>query len=47
MRLTVNVATKLNRTALVHGEVSFLLPVIGRTEVDMQATGPQGPVHGG
>ena len=40
-RLTVNVATKLNRTALVHGEVSFLLPVIGRTEVDKQANGPQ------
>jgi molybdopterin-dependent oxidoreductase alpha subunit len=41
MRLTVNVATKLNRTALVHGEVSFLLPVIGRIEVDAQASGPQ------
>jgi molybdopterin-dependent oxidoreductase alpha subunit len=41
MRLTVNVATKLNRTALVHGQVSFLLPVIGRIEVDAQATGPQ------
>ena len=41
MRLTVNVATKLNRTALVHGEISYLLPVIGRTEVDNQATGPQ------
>jgi molybdopterin-dependent oxidoreductase alpha subunit len=41
MRLTVNVATKLNRTALVHGEISYLLPVIGRIEVDNQATGPQ------
>ena len=41
MRLTVTVATKLNRTALVHGEVSYLLPVRGRVEVDTQATGPQ------
>ena len=41
MRLTVNVATKLNRTALVHGAVSFLLPVRGRIEVDQQASGPQ------
>ena len=41
MRLTVNVATKLNRTALVHGAVSFLLPVLGRIEVDTQASGPQ------
>ncbi len=41
MRLTVTVATKLNRTALVHGAVSYLLPVRGRIEVDTQATGPQ------
>jgi molybdopterin-dependent oxidoreductase alpha subunit len=41
MRLTVNVATKLNRTALVHGAVSYLLPVRGRIEVDQQASGPQ------
>jgi anaerobic selenocysteine-containing dehydrogenase len=39
LRLTVNVATKLNRTALVHGEISYLLPVRGRIEVDTQATG--------
>jgi molybdopterin-dependent oxidoreductase alpha subunit len=41
MRLTVNVATKLNRSHLVHGEISFILPVKGRIEVDRQATGPQ------
>jgi molybdopterin-dependent oxidoreductase alpha subunit len=41
MRLTVNVATKLNRSHLVHGEISFILPVKGRIEVDQQATGPQ------
>ena len=41
LRLTVNVATKLNRSQLVHGEVSFILPVLGRIEVDRQASGPQ------
>jgi molybdopterin-dependent oxidoreductase alpha subunit len=41
MRLTVNVATKLNRSHLVHGEISYILPVIGRIEVDRQASGPQ------
>jgi molybdopterin-dependent oxidoreductase alpha subunit len=41
MRLTVNVATKLNRSHLVHGEISYILPVRGRIEVDTQASGPQ------
>ena len=41
MRLTVNVATKLNRSHLVHGEISYVLPVKGRIETDVQATGPQ------
>ncbi len=41
MRLTVNVATKLNRSHLVHGEISFLLPVLGRIERDIQASGEQ------
>jgi molybdopterin-dependent oxidoreductase alpha subunit len=41
LRLTVNVATKLNRSQLVHGAVSFILPVIGRIEVDRQPSGPQ------
>jgi molybdopterin-dependent oxidoreductase alpha subunit len=41
LRLTVSVATKLNRSQLVHGEISFILPVIGRIEVDRQASGPQ------
>lgn len=41
MRLTVNVATKLNRSHLVHGQVSYILPVIGRIEVDRAATGDQ------
>jgi molybdopterin-dependent oxidoreductase alpha subunit len=41
IRLTVNVATKLNRSHLVHGEISYILPVLGRIEVDNQPSGPQ------
>ena len=41
LRLTVNIATKLNRSHLVPGEVSLLLPCLGRTDVDLQASGPQ------
>ena len=41
MRLTVQVATKLNRSHLVNGEIAYLLPCKGRTEQDVQATGPQ------
>ncbi|SNB62424.1 oxidoreductase alpha (molybdopterin) subunit [Arboricoccus pini] len=39
--LTVQIATKLNRGHLVHGKVSLLLPCLGRTEMDYQASGPQ------
>jgi len=41
LRLTVNILTKLNRTALVHGEVSYILPCLGRIEIDEQASGRQ------
>ncbi len=41
MRLTVNVATKLNRSHLVHGEISYILPVKSRIEVDAQGGVPQ------
>jgi anaerobic selenocysteine-containing dehydrogenase len=41
LRLTVQILTKLNRSALVHGEVSYILACIGRIEMDEQATGPQ------
>jgi molybdopterin-dependent oxidoreductase alpha subunit len=41
MRLTVQIATKLNRSHLINGEVAFLLPCLGRTEIDRQATGEQ------
>jgi molybdopterin-dependent oxidoreductase alpha subunit len=41
MRLTVYVITKLNRSALIAGRVSYILPPIARTEIDRQASGPQ------
>ncbi len=41
MRLTVQIATKLNRSHLVNGEVAYLLPCLGRSEQDMQITGAQ------
>jgi len=40
-RLTVQVSTKLNRGHLITGEQALILPCLGRTEVDQQATGPQ------
>jgi len=39
--LTVQVLTKLNRSAIVHGKKSYLLPCLGRIEIDRQASGPQ------
>ncbi|MBO3759341.1 FdhF/YdeP family oxidoreductase [Ciceribacter sp. L1K22] len=39
LKLTVNVATKPNHSHLVPGEVSFILPCLGRTELDMGANG--------
>ena len=41
LRLTVNIATKLNRSHVVHGEVAYLLPCLGRIEIDQQDSGPQ------
>lgn len=41
LRLTVSVATKLNRSHVIHGEIAYLLPCLGRLEVDEQASGPQ------
>ncbi|MGW4226425.1 FdhF/YdeP family oxidoreductase [Streptomyces bauhiniae] len=40
--LTVQVSTKLNRSHLVHGKQALILPCLGRTEKDKQATGEQG-----
>ncbi|QSX79154.1 FdhF/YdeP family oxidoreductase [Agrilutibacter solisilvae] len=39
--LTVQVSTKLNRSHLVHGADALILPCLGRTEIDLQAGGPQ------
>lgn len=39
--LTVQIVTKLNRSQVVHGETAFILPCLGRTELDEQASGPQ------
>jgi molybdopterin-dependent oxidoreductase alpha subunit len=41
LRLSVQILTKLNRSALIPGEVTYLLPCLGRIEIDAQATGPQ------
>jgi molybdopterin-dependent oxidoreductase alpha subunit len=41
LRLTVAIATKLNRSHVVHGQVAFLLPCLGRIEIDEQASGAQ------
>jgi formate dehydrogenase major subunit len=39
--LTVQVSTKINRSHLVCGETALILPTLGRTERDVQASGPQ------
>jgi len=39
--LSVHIATKLNRSHLLVGRHTYLLPCLGRTELDVQATGPQ------
>jgi molybdopterin-dependent oxidoreductase alpha subunit len=39
--LTIHVSTKLNRSHLVHGKRALILSCLGRTELDMQASGPQ------
>jgi molybdopterin-dependent oxidoreductase alpha subunit len=40
-RLTIQVSTKLNRGHLITGERALILPCLGRTERDMQASGEQ------
>ena len=40
--LTVQVSTKLNRSHIVHGKRALILPCLGRTEKDRQASGEQG-----
>ncbi|GJE45258.1 FdhF/YdeP family oxidoreductase [Methylobacterium soli] len=38
-RLTVHIATKLNHSHLLPGTVGYLLPCLGRTEIDRNAAG--------
>jgi len=40
-RMTVHISTKLNRSHLVCGDTALILPTKGRTEKDIQASGPQ------
>src|SRR5688572_24927710 len=40
-RLTAHVSTKLNRSHLITGERALILPCLGRTEIDVQGSGPQ------
>ncbi|GGZ78780.1 oxidoreductase [Ignatzschineria indica] len=39
--LAVHIATKMNRSHLLTSKNTYLLPVLGRTEIDMQETGRQ------
>ncbi|AQQ67704.1 CbbBc protein [Microbulbifer agarilyticus] len=39
--LTVQISTKLNRSHLVTGRDALILPCLGRTDIDIQAGGPQ------
>ncbi len=41
LRLTVQIATKFNRSHVIHGKISYLLPCLGRIEIDNQASGTQ------
>jgi molybdopterin-dependent oxidoreductase alpha subunit len=40
-QLTVHISTKINRSHLVCGTTALILPTLGRTEIDVQASGPQ------
>jgi molybdopterin-dependent oxidoreductase alpha subunit len=41
LRLSVQVATKLNHTHTLPAEITYLLPCLGRIEIDRQDSGPQ------
>lgn len=41
LALSVHLGTKLNRSHLLVAKETFLFPVLGRTELDLQATGAQ------
>jgi formate dehydrogenase major subunit len=39
--MTVQISTKLNRSHVIVGDEALILPTMGRSEIDMQASGPQ------
>ncbi|MEQ9439574.1 MAG: molybdopterin dinucleotide binding domain-containing protein, partial [Cyclobacteriaceae bacterium] len=39
--MTVQISTKLNRSHVMHGKTALILPCLGRTELDVQASGTQ------
>ena len=39
--LTVHIATKINRSHLIHGKQALILPCLGRSEKDLQESGEQ------
>ncbi len=39
--LSVQIATKLNRSHVIHGQKAYLLPCLGRIEIDRQKSGEQ------
>ena len=41
VELTVQISTKLNRSHLITGKTALILPVLGRTEIDIQEDGEQ------
>src|SRR5271166_2152770 len=41
LKLTVGINTKLNRGHIVHGQEALILPCLGRSDIDIQATGRQ------
>ncbi|MCV2403331.1 FdhF/YdeP family oxidoreductase [Marinomonas sp. C2222] len=40
-QLTVQISTKLNRSHLITGKEALILPCLGRTDIDLQESGPQ------
>ncbi|PRZ16107.1 FdhF/YdeP family oxidoreductase [Nesterenkonia sandarakina] len=41
LEMNVQISTKLNRSHTVVGQEALILPTLGRTEIDVQASGPQ------
>ena len=41
LEMTVQIVTKLNRGSIIHGRAAYLLPCLGRIEIDRQASGVQ------